>query len=463
MTSATIGGTDIFYSYNALGQRIGSSDDSGLPQTIEYYSSAGQVIETDQVTWSLDSGSGTYVSTVSTFTQDVWGLDYVNDLVEEDSYSASDSGSSLISREYAITDSNYDVTGTTANAAGGAVTQRLQYDSYGSQTVMNSSYGAISDAANTLVGFQGGIMDSLTGLVHFDARDYNPVTGRWMEAEPNGSEYFDGSNLYQAFDSSPTNQTDWSGFDPKDYQDPNLFVKIFKDSGMPVKDGQARPTGQAGSMGIKYTPRLVEIYHHSVPGQKQVTDEYTETDTLASTISQQLSTNLTKSGSDSSDTTTTEKTGVNAGINLGKKGGTNEVGGSAGISGEVESQLKTSISNSVSAMTGVSSAQSINGSTQITTTKHAVFDVPCDETETIIVYQLVWDVTLTNITANKDPQNNYGSWGADVKFLGTIRTITTSERDLYSDGPLPNSATDNFSGIKLTGKSVYGGPQGDAR
>ena len=114
-------------------------------------------------------------------------------------------------RIYAIHDANFDVTGIT-NTSGG-VQERFGYTPYGARTVMNSSYGTVSDSYSFEVGFQGGLMDPETGLVHFDARDYDPVTGRWLEQDPTSWTYVDGPNLYQFALSNPQGLVDYSGLE----------------------------------------------------------------------------------------------------------------------------------------------------------------------------------------------------------------------------------------------------------
>ena len=70
---------------------------------------------------------------------------------------------------------------------------------------------AISDSYSFEVGFQGGLIDPTTGLAHFGARDYDPVTGRWTEQDPTGWQYLDGPNLYQLELSNPVIGLDSSG------------------------------------------------------------------------------------------------------------------------------------------------------------------------------------------------------------------------------------------------------------
>jgi RHS repeat-associated protein len=61
-----------------------------------------------------------------------------------------------------------------------------------------------------LFGFAGGIYDRHTVLVRFGARDYEPMTGKWVSKDPIG---FDSRevNFYSYIDSDPQNQIDPSG------------------------------------------------------------------------------------------------------------------------------------------------------------------------------------------------------------------------------------------------------------
>jgi len=89
------------------------------------------------------------------------------------------------------------------DAATGVVAQRLDYDPFGKVTL---------DTAPGFqpFGFAGGLYDPLTGLVRFDARDYDAETGRWTTPDPAG--FSGGSpNLYQYAIGDPVNHVDPSG------------------------------------------------------------------------------------------------------------------------------------------------------------------------------------------------------------------------------------------------------------
>lgn len=111
--------------------------------TNSYYDLASRVIETDVTSSGSGSGSGCSSGCSSgsgpttLVSQYVWGLGYVNDLLERDDQAGSDgtgvsygiASGGTTRRLYALTDANYDVVAI-ANHSGGVV-ERFQYDPYG--------------------------------------------------------------------------------------------------------------------------------------------------------------------------------------------------------------------------------------------------------------------------------------------------------------------------------------------
>lgn len=86
------------------------------------------------------------------------------------------------------------------NVATGEIAQRMDYDEFGNVTLdTNPGFQPF--------GFAGGLYDSITGLVRFGARDYDPEIGRWTAKDPIG---FDGedSNLYEYCWNDPINCID---------------------------------------------------------------------------------------------------------------------------------------------------------------------------------------------------------------------------------------------------------------
>jgi RHS repeat-associated protein len=85
------------------------------------------------------------------------------------------------------------------NADTGAIAQRLDYDSFGNiLTDTNPGFQPF--------GFKAGLYDPDTGLVHFGARWYDPVTGRWISKDP--ILLAGGLNLYVFCGNDPVNFSD---------------------------------------------------------------------------------------------------------------------------------------------------------------------------------------------------------------------------------------------------------------
>ena len=151
--------------------------------TYSYYSADWQDLEDD-----APGGSGSAITTY------VWGQSYIDDLVARDDGSGN--------RLYVQQDANHNVTAL-VNTTG--VVERFIYDPYGVVTVLNSTWGTTTDAYSWSYRFQGGRYDPVSGLYNFRARDYSPTLGRWMQAD---AAYFDGANLYEAYQSGPVDGVD---------------------------------------------------------------------------------------------------------------------------------------------------------------------------------------------------------------------------------------------------------------
>lgn len=214
------GTTLVSYTYNANGGRI-IQVASGVSATF-YLSGQGQVIEERQG------------STVTA--QNVWNIDYVNDLLLRDDNSVSGnlgiSGSGLGNRLYAQHDLNFSITGLIDTS--GNVLERVAYTPYGQQTVLVASWTTAVDAYNWSYYFQGMrlVPDGRGILLLSETRPYNTMSGTWMGEDP--ARYVNGLNLYQFTGDAPTRWMDPSGLL---YKGPTQ---------LPV---QSPPPGSAGAVG----------------------------------------------------------------------------------------------------------------------------------------------------------------------------------------------------------------------
>jgi YD repeat-containing protein len=162
------------YVYDANGNRIQQTESSAT--TDLYQSTQGRVLEERQ--------SGTVTN------QYVWGLMYVNQLVERDDNSTSGSygasGSGLGRRIYVQQDADWNVTALISSS--GTVLERADYTPYGIQTTLSASWATTTDAYGVVYGYQGGRRDPVTGLVHFSqgnaGRDFDTYLGTAVEQDP---------------------------------------------------------------------------------------------------------------------------------------------------------------------------------------------------------------------------------------------------------------------------------------
>jgi len=125
-------------------------------------------------------------------------------------------------------DANWNITSLAADGYGVSspvfsTVERYEYDPYGRVTYLSGSFGALERS-----GFgqrylhQGGRLDEVTGLYSFRFREYNPVQGRWKQADPAG--YVDGGSLYGYVSSRPLSLLDPLGLAPNPNSVPGSIV-----------------------------------------------------------------------------------------------------------------------------------------------------------------------------------------------------------------------------------------------
>ena len=244
---ATAAGPASAFTYTADGRAAATAVNCGpAADTDSYYDLAWRVVETD-----LPAGTTSPSSTRTPQVQYVWGLTYVNDLVERDDAGVAGdlgtAGSGLGRRLYAVRDANHDVVAVTGGSTG-AVAERFSYDLYGTRATLDAAtyagaadlYGtAGSDDTHWNVGFQGGVElqppygGTGTTLIQFDNRVYDAGLGRWVQQDPAG--YVDGGNTYAVEKSDPTNGVDPSGLYVKEFKSGTLKWSLESDGNDGVK------------------------------------------------------------------------------------------------------------------------------------------------------------------------------------------------------------------------------------
>jgi RHS repeat-associated protein len=175
-------GTRIDYVMDAEGHRIGKKVNGTLVQGFLYSGSLRPVAELD--------GAGNVVSRFVYATGD-----NVPDYQVKGGVT------------YRIITDNLGSIRLVVNTATGQVVQRMDYDEFGNVT-------RDTNPGFQPFGFAGGLYDRDTGLVHFNARDYDARTGRWTTKDPLS---FAGgaANLYAYASGDPVNQRDPSGLSVK--------------------------------------------------------------------------------------------------------------------------------------------------------------------------------------------------------------------------------------------------------
>ncbi len=191
------------YTYDARGYRVsetypagGNGVAAGTTKYL-YYSNQEQVIEER---WNGTANSNTQY-------QYVWSEKYVNAMVLRDTYSNGTLQAN--DRIYTTYNTNYDVTsliGYNSTTQTWGVEERFTYSSYGTVTVLSSTWTAQSDAYSWQYMYQGGRQDPITGLYHFDHREYSATLGRFISQDP--LHYINGANTYQFVMSNPVGNVD---------------------------------------------------------------------------------------------------------------------------------------------------------------------------------------------------------------------------------------------------------------
>jgi RHS repeat-associated protein len=170
-------GESITYLVDAAGERVGREVDGRLVAGYLYDPSGNVVAETD--------GAGAVIAR--------YGYDQRGHLA-------------LVQERGNTYDVITDPNGSpllVVNSKSGATADSIIYNPWGEIT---------SETAPGMIpfGFDGGLVDPVTGLVHLGARDYDPATGRWTGPDPIGFAGGD-ADLYRFAGDDPVNNTDPTG------------------------------------------------------------------------------------------------------------------------------------------------------------------------------------------------------------------------------------------------------------
>ena len=169
---------DITYTYGGQGRRVGKAVNGTLVQGFMYANGINPIAQLD--------GLGNVVATF------VYGTrPNVPDLMLKGGVTFR-----IISNELG---SPVEV----VNVSTGAIVEQVSYDAWGNIT-------SDTNPGFQPFGFAVGLYDSDTGLVHFGARDYDQVTGRWTTRDPLSFGGGD-TNLFGYVLQDPVDLTDESG------------------------------------------------------------------------------------------------------------------------------------------------------------------------------------------------------------------------------------------------------------
>jgi RHS repeat-associated protein len=162
---------------------------------------------------------------------------YVNAMILRDRDTNSDG--TMDERLWGVQDANWNVVALVDGSQ--AVSERYTYDSYGTVKIYDGSYTVRSGGSSyaSVVLFQGGRLDTVTGNTNFEHRDVDSATGTWTSTDPLGFAAHD-DNLYRFVGNDPRDNVDSTGLQ---WRRPPLFPGLPRNGGPPLFPGLPRNGG----------------------------------------------------------------------------------------------------------------------------------------------------------------------------------------------------------------------------
>ena len=158
-----------------------------------------------------------------------------NQIIAQDNASSTGQAGAV---SWAITDNTGSVVDVVANGSGNTILDHIVYDSFGNTVSQTNASNAM------LMGYQGYILDSITGLYYANARYYSPQLGRFISQDPSGFSAGD-SNLYRFVGNHPTYSVDPTGL----YEGGSSFTPDFSANSVSFNTSVgSSPTSLTGSM-----------------------------------------------------------------------------------------------------------------------------------------------------------------------------------------------------------------------
>ncbi len=193
LKSISTGATTVAtFSYDCAKRRVNQNS-----YTAGVLSETRHIYYTEPSRWQpIEERTGTSTTADRQF---VWGLRYVDDLIERDRGSE---------RLYSMQDANWNV--TAVSDASAAVQERYAYSAYGTPTILSAAFVSRSGSSvNWETLYAGYRYDVGTAFYHVRHRPYHPSLGTWAARDPLG--YSDSNNLYLYCLARPTTALDPSG------------------------------------------------------------------------------------------------------------------------------------------------------------------------------------------------------------------------------------------------------------